>query len=390
MRIVHCCLAAFYIDNYSYQENILPKIHKLQGYDVEIIASTESYIDNLKLGYVKPGSYLSRDGIKVTRLPYLKILPQFILKKLRLYKGLNKKLISFKPDIIFLHDCQFLGIESIVSYAKKNDVKIFIDSHTDFVNSARGWLSKNILHKVIYKYCAKRVEDYTEKFYGTLPLRCEFLNTVYGINKEKIALLPFGVDDTLFTYEDREVYRNKILEELKISTNDFVFITGGKIDKRKQIDTLLKAFSDLVDENSLTNFHIIVFGKPTVEMESIINELINHQYIHYIKWIDSKELFKFFFAADVAIFPGTHSVLWEEAVGLGIPAVFYSWKGIQHLDKGGNCLYIQKNDYTHLKKTLEYLVFNPDVVKRMRLISKEVGPKYFSYSSIARKALNID
>ena len=37
MKIIHCCLAAFYIDNFSYQENILPKIHKLQGNDVFII-----------------------------------------------------------------------------------------------------------------------------------------------------------------------------------------------------------------------------------------------------------------------------------------------------------------------------------------------------------------
>lgn len=390
MKIAHCCLAAFYIDNYSYQENILPKIHKLQGYEVEIIASTETYLDNLKLGYVLPGSYVSRDGIKVTRLPYLRLLPHVIVKKLRLYKGLYQKLNSFKPDIIFLHDCQFLSINSIVRYAKKNEVKIYVDCHTDFVNSARGWLSRNILHKIIYKYCAKRIEKYALKFYGTSPLRCEFLNKVYGIKKDKIDLLPFGADDSLFNYVDKDNYREEILQKLKIPTKDFVFITGGKIDKRKNIHILLKAFSDIVDENFLTNFHLIVFGKPTEEMKHIISELSTHQYIHYIEWIDSKDLFKYFFASDVAIFPGTHSVLWEEAVGLGTPSVFYSWNGIQHLDKGGNCLYIQKNDYENLKKTLKYLISNPHVVKKMKEISAELGPKYFSYSSIARQAIEID
>ena len=28
MKIVHLCLGCFYIDNYSYQENMLPKFHK--------------------------------------------------------------------------------------------------------------------------------------------------------------------------------------------------------------------------------------------------------------------------------------------------------------------------------------------------------------------------
>ncbi len=28
MKIVHMCLGCFYPDNYSYQENMLPKYHK--------------------------------------------------------------------------------------------------------------------------------------------------------------------------------------------------------------------------------------------------------------------------------------------------------------------------------------------------------------------------
>jgi glycosyltransferase involved in cell wall biosynthesis len=387
MKILHCCLANFYIDNYSYQENIITKIHKIQGHDVEIIASTETYLDNLKLGYLKPGSYISRDNIKVTRIPYIRQIPHTIVKKLRLYEGLNNKLSTFKPDVIFLHDCQFLSINSIVRYARRNDVKIYVDSHTDFVNSARGWISKNILHKIIYKYCAKRIEKYTINFYGTLPLRCDFLHEVYGIKKDKIKLLPFGVDDSLFSYSDKGKYRETILKDLEIPSDDFVFITGGKIDERKKIHVLIKAFADLVNEKSLSNFHLIVFGKPTLEMKNIISELTIHKNIHYIEWIDSKNLFMYFFASDLAIFPGTHSVLWEEAVGLGIPSIFYSWKGIQHLDKGGNCLYIKNNSYDELKETLCYIISNPDVVNKMKEISAEVGPKYFSYSNIAREAI---
>ena len=37
MKIVHLCLCSFFPDNYSYQENLLPKYHKRLGYDVEVI-----------------------------------------------------------------------------------------------------------------------------------------------------------------------------------------------------------------------------------------------------------------------------------------------------------------------------------------------------------------
>ena len=46
MKIVHLCLACFYPDNYSYQENILPKYHKKMGYDTEVIASLETFDKN--------------------------------------------------------------------------------------------------------------------------------------------------------------------------------------------------------------------------------------------------------------------------------------------------------------------------------------------------------
>lgn len=101
MKIIHCCLASYYIDNHSYQENILPKIHKQLGYDVKIVASTETWIDNKNLGYVKSSSYKNEDSIPVTRIDYVKWLPHAISKKLRIYNGLSKILNDFKPDIIF-------------------------------------------------------------------------------------------------------------------------------------------------------------------------------------------------------------------------------------------------------------------------------------------------
>ena len=49
MRILHLCLANFYIDNYSYQENMLPKYHKMMGHYVSVIASKVSFDENGEL-----------------------------------------------------------------------------------------------------------------------------------------------------------------------------------------------------------------------------------------------------------------------------------------------------------------------------------------------------
>ena len=66
MKVVHLCLGCFYPDNYSYQENMLPKFHKELGCDVEVIASVQSFDEHGKVCFLdKTGSYKNEYGIKV-------------------------------------------------------------------------------------------------------------------------------------------------------------------------------------------------------------------------------------------------------------------------------------------------------------------------------------
>jgi 1,2-diacylglycerol 3-alpha-glucosyltransferase len=387
MKILHCCLAAFYIDNYSYQENILPKLHLRMGHEVEILASTETYIDNKKIGYIKDGVYATKQGISVTRLPYQGFIPNLLVKKLRLYKGIVSYLDRYRPDVIFMHDCQFLSISSFVSYAKKNKVKIFVDCHTDFVNSGTNWLSKNVLHKIIYKRCAKKIEKYATCFYGTLPLRVEFLNKVYGIKKQKIKLLPFGADDTLFDPSDREKIRSDIREKLNIKKDDIVIITGGKIDKRKNIHVLGKAFIEFVVENEIKNIKLIIFGNPVEEMKAEIENLSTHFSVLYINWVPAEEIHTYFIASDIAFFPGTHSVLWEEAVGLGLPCIFLKWYGIEHVDLGGNCIFIDKADQSYIKDMISKIANDNVQLAKMNEVALNKGRELFSYTRIAASSI---
>lgn len=392
MRVLHCCLAAFYIDDFGYQENILPKIHKMQGHEVKIIASTETYGKNRVLKYVEPKSYLTKEGIPITRLPYVNIINFSLSRKLRKYSGLYKELLTFQPDIIFLHDVQFMSVDEIIKYKiKYPSTKIVADSHTDLFNSGRSWLSLNILHKVIYKLFAKKIEPYVEWFYGTLPIRNQFLQEVYGIAKNKIKLLPFGTDDTMYSVKNRNEIRNEVRLELGLSETDFVLITGGKIDKRKNIHNLLKAFEKVKSSNKFQNLKLILFGSPTPDMLETINGLLNQiKDIIYLEWLKPVDFHKYFFASDLAFYPGTHSVLWEESVGLGIPCVFRKWDGITHLNVGNNCSFINDGeDVEEIKDSILELLNNPTKYLELKNNAQKLGPENFSYSLIANKSITI-
>ena len=85
MKILHLMLSNFYIDDALYQENILSNQNKSDGHDVEIIASTMTFNDDNSIKFIKPIEYYTKQGIKVTRVPYFKFINNNISEKIRVY-----------------------------------------------------------------------------------------------------------------------------------------------------------------------------------------------------------------------------------------------------------------------------------------------------------------
>ena len=90
MKIMHLCLSCFYIDNFSYQENELPRQNKRDGHDVRIIASTETLMD--EDSFFDAGEHLNEDGIPVKRLTYKKWFTKKVMEKIRAYQVLYQEM----------------------------------------------------------------------------------------------------------------------------------------------------------------------------------------------------------------------------------------------------------------------------------------------------------
>lgn len=382
MKILHICLGCFYIDNYSYQENMLPKFHKELGYEVEIIASTVSFDDTGKACNVAPRKYTNEYGIPVTRLEYAKMLPNSVGKFLRIYSEFYKTLNMAKPDIIFVHGCQFLDIRYIVKYAKNNGVRIYVDNHADFSNSARNWLSRNILHRGIWKFCAQLILPYTKKFYGVLPARVEFLKKVYKIPENKVELLVMGADDSLVKKYSAIENKNAFRKAYNIADNEFLIVTGGKIDNEKwQVINLINAVKNLNEKK----IKLIIFGTIVENMKKRILSSCNDEQIRYIGWLGNEDVYKCLAASNLAIYPGRHSVLWEQTVGLGIPLVVKYWEGTTHIDMQGNVVFIFNDTEEELKEKI-MKVCEPRTYKKMIGSSQKNATKFW-YSSIAKRSI---
>ncbi|WNF37352.1 glycosyltransferase [Bacillaceae bacterium IKA-2] len=384
MKVLHVCLASFYIDNYSYQENMLPKYHKRLGLEVEIIASLVSFDENGKSCLLEEGSqYFNEYGIPVTRLEYKKSV---VSKKLRKYEGVYEAILKAKPNIIFIHGCQFLDIKEVIKYIKQNrNVKVYVDNHADFSNSAKTWLSKNVLHKVIWKKCAHMIEPYVTKFYGVLPARVDFLKNLYKLPKGKIELLLMGADDDKILEAKKENKKILIREKYGIKPNDFLIITGGKIDPPKQQTLyLMEAVQRITD----VNLKLLVFGSVTLDLKEKLNSLVDGQKVQYIGWLNSEEVYEYFLASELGVFPGRHSVLWEQAVGTGLPCIFKHWDGTTHIDVGGNCQFLYDDSVEEIINSLTSVIEDNVVFNKMKKKALE-GIDQFSYKEIAKKSIGI-
>ncbi len=385
MKVIHLCLGSFYPDNYSYQENLLPKFHKELGYDVEVIASTQSFDEHGKVCYLlNAGTYQNEYDIKVTRLPYKS--ENKIWKKLKRYQGTYDAIEKAAPDILFIHGGQFLDIDQVVRYVKKHpSVVVYVDNHADFSNSATNWFSKNVLHKIIWKHTEHEIEPYTKKFYGVLPVRVDFLKEIYHLPPEKCELLVMGADDELVKKAKNSGARERIREKNEIKATDFLIMTGGKIDQWKTQTLLLM---QAVQNIKRDDVRLIVFGSVTQELMDQVKALADGTKVQYIGWIQSKESYDYFEASDLVVFPGRHSVMWEQATGQGKPMIVKDWPGTHHIDLSGNVRFLKQDSVEEIQKAIEGLLNNTNELKKMKEVAEREGMKIFSYKNIAKRSIS--
>lgn len=387
MKIIHVCLAGLFMDGWGYQDNMIAKYHVSFGYDVTVI--TNQWVYDEEGNYVKTEKETETDryGVKIVRIPIKGDKPYTY--KLKRYVGLYENIKKIEPDVIFLHSSQIMDVQDLIRYKKENpNVKIYVDNHCDYSNSATNWLSKYILHGIIWKKKAWQLNPYVEKFYGVLPARVDFLTERYKLPKDRVELLVMGMDDEKAEEADKPEVKAKIRQQFSYTEEDFVVITGGKIDHAKRQTLLLM---EAVKKINNPHLKLLVFGSVVEDMKKPLTELCDSDdRITYIGWVQADETYPYFAASDLAVFPGRHSVMWEQVAGQGIPMVVKYWDGTTHVDVGGNVEFLYKDSVEEIQSVLEKLMVKGEEYKKMQDNAREKGKKIFSYRQISKRAIEVE
>lgn len=383
MRILHIAPNASFTSGLGYQENLLPKYQLRLGNDVTLIVRNVSRPDGF-LQEVDCSDEICEEGFRVIRKRAMHF-SSLRFEEFFSYIKVRKELREINPDIVFFHGFVSFSILDVVNYKKKSHPSLFIiqDNHEDYnigLNPNDGLRQK--LRCAVFKSLHRYTNKYIDRVYGVTPWRTEYAQKVYGVDPKKCDTLIMGADDELMKTEQKTNIRAEIRELYGINADSFLVVTGGKIDCNKRIIPLMRACS------CIQRVQLVVFGTILDDVKNEFYEILNTaSNILYVGWMDNTNIYKLFIGADLIVFPGQHSVLWEQACASKTPCLFGKWEGMGHVNNGGNSGFIDDYSPEGLKNSICSLLFT-EKYEQMKSVAESDNTDIYLYSKIAQKTLD--
>ena len=377
MKILHIC--QYYNDGYGYQENLLPRYQQKLGHEVLVVTSDRTSHFSASKKSQKVNTGISKDfGVSVLRLP---ISGQFKARFV-FFKGLKEILEQEKPNYIFHHGLASPSLITCAKYKRDNpSVFLAADNHADYHNSGKFYFFKMLYYNLFWRNKLRKYFNYIDIFYSMTSNCMIFGEKELGVPKEKHYILHLGADveRNFFSAE----WRYKIREKYKFSNDDFVVVTAGKIDPGKKTDFLVKAIKELKEKR----VKLLIVGSIEKEYEKILDRIIDDDRIVKTGWVEAKELYKFFSAADLAIFPGGQSAIWQQAVSCEIPLIIKYRSETEYLISQENGFFFFSDDTLEITQFINLCFNNPEILDKMKKNTIKLRDDLLSYKVIARKSI---
>lgn len=393
MNIVMLC--DFYNESLEYQENLLVKYYRKHGHAVTVIASTfESVFDyyNDRHDTQAPMRDYEDQGARIIKLPY-----RFnILNRLRAYPRIDAILEEAKPDLIFVHDIM-LNLPECVRYVKRHpDCRMILDYHADYSNSGKNWLSLKLLHGVVRKRYLDQARPHLSRIFPIVPAGAVFLHEIYGIPHADMEVLPLGAD----TDRGREVRAGGARARLRarhgIGDNDCVIFSGGKLDPLKRTEDLI----DAVRGSDRTDLQLVIAGEAAANQQEYKALLLERAggapNIRFVGWQNAIGVYEHLDMSDIAVFPASQSILWQQAISMGLPLVVgersagaTQLQDVSYLNTEDNIIVLDEHRpmVEQLRQHVERLAGDATLRRRMADGAARVTEQMLNWDSLIEKTL---
>lgn len=319
------------------------------------------------------------EGITVHRCAYLGKAVNFVT----FWPSIIPKLLKEKYDIIHTHMFGHPHMIFASFISKLKGCKLVHTPHCPWGVEGRSLITRALLW-VDYNLPGRLSLKLSDKIIAITPWEINFIKK-YGGSKEKIIVIPNGMDDLLF----KKFKGNYLKEKLKIKGEIVLFLARYNITKGP--DKLILAAKEILKERKYISF---VFIGPDEGMKTKMIEMSKgERNIFILEPIRNKiDLVKIYQSADIYVLPSLREGLpltLFEAMAAGLPIVASPVNGIPYeMKEPDNGFFVNYGDIKGLKDKILKLLDNKQLIGK---ISKNniTKAKNYNWDIITKKTMEV-
>lgn len=391
MKILMLC--DFYDESLEYQEQLCAKFYVKHGHAVTVVTSThESVFDYMadRHDNTRPSRTYEHGGVKIIRLPYR----YNILHRLKAFKRIDDLLEAEAPDLLFLHDIM-LNVPDCVRYVQRHArARLIMDYHADYSNSGKNALSRKILHGICRKWFLDRARPHLSKIFPIVPASATFLHEIYKVPFSEMELLPLGADIEAAAAARRSGARQTLRATLGIGDDDIVIFTGGKLTPAKKTELVLAAAARLRQ----FPIHVVIVGRASDQDAAYGEELSRlaaaDPRVHMVGWQNQDDLNRYLSMADLAVFPASQSILWQQAIAMGLPLIVgdTGHQDISYLNLEDNIIILREGEIVvdRLMQAIASVIGEPGRIRAMSDGALRVASEHLDWDRLLQRTLRFN
>jgi glycosyltransferase involved in cell wall biosynthesis len=218
------------------------------------------------------------------------------------------------------------------------------------------------------------------------------IQEAYGVEADKIDIVPQGADDAFRPVEDEDVLRRTRIEQLGEDRPYAVFV--GKLSQRRNIPTLIRAFAALTRERPDLPHNLLLFGPNhlNLPLEELVSELGVSDRVVQTDGVlkDHHDLVRVYSAADAYVSASSYegfSITVVEAMASGTPVIGVDRAAFGEIVDGAGHL-IDDPTVDKLKDALGRVLGDESLRRDMRARGLERA-RLFRWEDNARRTLEI-
>lgn len=389
MKIAH--VTHYFQPKLGYQEFYLAKKQKEQGHDVTVITSNKfTPFLNYTLApgvankcNAKTGKFIE-EGFIVYRLS-----TPIELKRRMWLLGLESTITKLKPDAVHVHGIFNITAVRVAKLKKKLGFNLIYDSHMHRSIYDRSHIYMKIYHNLFKTFFIPKILKEADIFVGTCEETKQLISEEYGIPNDKIIVIPLGADADLF---EKDLNQRKIVrDKLNINPDEVVLIYAGKLTPEKAPHLLLDASTDIIKKNKKIKLLFVGNGlqKYILDMKkkSMKNKIEDN--VIFFNAVSNKELYKYYSAADIGVWPAQESQTMIEAAATSLPIIIKQSEAMEERISNKNGLMYKEGNVANLRRCVLQLLNDEKLRREMGRRGRELVEKKFNWDVISKQFVEV-